>query len=115
MHEMSIAQAIVEQAEAVMRQEGAMRVTAVSVSVGRLSGVDRGALEFAFPFVARNTPAEGATLAIEEIPAELTCRVCKATTNPDLPFLVCERCGSADVELLCGRELQLKTVELATD
>ena len=115
MHEMSIAQAIVEQAEAVMRKEGAARVPGVTVSVGRLSGVDRGALEFAFPFVAKHTPAEGASLVVEEVPAELTCRACQAVTSPDTPFLACERCGSMDVELSHGRELQLKSVEISTD
>jgi hydrogenase nickel incorporation protein HypA/HybF len=65
MHELSMAAALVDQAEGIARREGATRVARIELAVGDLSGVDREALEFAFPLAAERTLAEGATLAVE--------------------------------------------------
>lgn len=68
MHELGMATALVEQVEEVARREGAARIVRIELVVGDLSGVDREALEFVFPFAAERTVAEGATLAIEVVP-----------------------------------------------
>jgi hydrogenase nickel incorporation protein HypA/HybF len=65
MHELGMATALVEQVEEIARREGAARIVRIELVVGDLSGVDREALEFVFPFAAERTAAEGATLAIE--------------------------------------------------
>ena len=88
---------------------------AIKVTVGGLSGVEPEALELAFPIACEETLAEGAALAIENVPAVLTCRACKQVTHPDLAFMLCAQCGSDDVELEGGRELLLTAVELRFD
>lgn len=115
MHELSIAQALVEQVEAIATREGAAGVGTVRVAVGGLSGVNADALELAFPVAAERTVAEGALLAIEKVPAILTCRACNRVSHPDLVFMVCEQCGSSNVELSGGRELLLTAVELRVE
>jgi len=115
MHELSIAQALVEQVEEIVKREGAAGVESVKVSVGGLSGVEPDALDLAFPVATEGTLADGATLVIEKIPAVLTCRSCKQVSHPELAFMICEQCGSTDVELKGGRELLLTAVELRFD
>jgi len=113
MHELSIAAAVVEQAGQIAAREGAERVVAITVSVGSLSGVDPEALGFAFPFAAEGTVAGNARLSVEPVPAQLRCRACQNEWSPDDPVFVCAACGGTDVELLAGRELNIRTVELA--
>ena len=112
MHELSIALAIVEQVAPIAREHRARRVLSVTVSVGRLSGVDGDSLSLAFPLAAEDTVAAGARLVVEAVPARARCRACGREFEPDFVALVCEGCGSPDVEISGGRDLLLKSVEI---
>ncbi len=109
MHELSIAQSIVD---TVTERAAGRRIVEVRLRVGRLSGVVPDALRFSFDLVAAGTPAEGAALRIDEPAGRAGCRSCAATF--DLPNLVllCP-CGSSDVEVLAGRELAISAMEVA--
>ena len=113
MHELSIAQSIVEQAEQIAQREQMGRVIRITVTVGALSGVDGEALTFAFPFASENTMAGGAELIVESIPARVRCGVCSKETCPDPPFFLCGACGSDKLQFVSGRELHIKSVELS--
>jgi len=113
MHELSIAQALVEQLDEIVRREGAVRVAAVTVTVGSLSGVEPDALDMAFPVAAESSVAAGAALALELVPARALCHDCRLEFEAGFPFFVCERCGSDNVEIGAGRELLISSVELA--
>ena len=115
MHELSIAQALVEQVEAAAAKEQAIRVTRVVIAVGALSGVEPEALRSIFPLVAEDTVAAGAELVIEQVATRVKCRACGHEAQTDAAFIGCAACGSRDVELSAGRELNIKTVELEVD
>jgi hydrogenase nickel incorporation protein HypA/HybF len=109
MHELSIADAIVRIATG---RAGERRVTRVEIKVGHLRQVVPDALEFAFGLVAEGTVAEGAELALAEIPVRVACTAC-ATESPQTQFpLACPRCGSLDVDVVAGEELQVESLEL---
>jgi hydrogenase nickel incorporation protein HypA/HybF len=112
MHELSLAQGLVEQLEETAKRESAIRVVGLLVVIGKYSGVERDAFEFAFPFAAEGTLCEGAEMRIEELPVAVQCRRCNATSNPDPLLLVCAACGANDVELTGGREFLIRSVEL---
>lgn len=112
MHELSIASALVAQAEEVRKRHNAERVIRVAIRVGILSGVNAGALEMAFRIAAENTGAADARLEIEEVAIRFRCGVCGETTEIRSPFMACGACGSNRVEHLAGRELIIKTVTL---
>jgi hydrogenase nickel incorporation protein HypA/HybF len=109
MHELSIAGAIVQIAEA---NAGGRRVTRVEVRVGDLRQVVPSALEFAFELVARETAVEGAELALERVAAAGACRACGAESELDGFPLACAACGSPDVEVVRGEELSVDCLEL---
>ncbi|MCW2531970.1 MAG: hypA1 [Blastococcus sp.] len=110
MHELSITQSVVD---AVTERTGTASVTGVRLRVGRLAGVVPDAMRFCFELVTAGTPLEGAVLEIEEPEGRGRCRTCHAEFPlPDL-VLLCD-CGSADVEVLAGRELAIASVVLAT-
>jgi hydrogenase nickel incorporation protein HypA/HybF len=109
MHELSIAEAVVEIAS---RHSRGRTVAVVELKVGHLRQVVPSALEFAFELVAQGTPVEGAELRMEEVAAAGACRDCGAQTPlPDFP-LVCRSCGGFDVEVTRGEELLVESLEL---
>jgi hydrogenase nickel incorporation protein HypA/HybF len=109
MHELAITQGVVE---AVTERTGTAPVTCVRVRVGRLAGVVPDAMRFCFELVTAGTPLEGATLEIEEPEGRGSCRSCGAEFVLADPVLLCD-CGSADVEVIAGRELAVASVVLA--
>lgn len=112
MHELSIAEAVLGVVEAHARGR---RVTRVELRVGHLRQVVPDALTFAFAVVAEGTLAEGAELAIAQVPVAGRCRDCGAESElPSLPLL-CPRCGSADVGITRGEELLVEALELVAD
>jgi len=56
MHELSIAQAMVRQVGEILKNEHGDKVLEIQVALGKMSGIDPGSLEFAFPFAAEGTP-----------------------------------------------------------
>jgi len=65
MHELAIAQSIVDLVEEHARKDVFQRVRQIHLVVGALSHVDPRALEFGFEVIAKGTVAEGATLKID--------------------------------------------------
>jgi hydrogenase nickel incorporation protein HypA/HybF len=112
MHELSIAQTIIEVAEEKARDAGISRITAIKVRIGGLTTIVPESLDFCFGFAKEETLASGADLLIEEVKAEGRCNACRAVFPvADGFFLVCPACGSSDTQLLKGRELDLLSIE----
>lgn len=109
MHELSIAQAIVDVAA---RHAGSSRVTRVWVHVGHLRQVVPAALEFSFALCAHGTAVEGAALELEEVPVRVACRSCAAESAPRGFPLACGACGGLGVDVVAGEELQVDGLEL---
>ena len=79
MHELAIAEALIEQVGTELDRAGQKRaVKRLELAVGRLSGVHCDCLRFAFELLSPGTPAEGAELSIREPPAISRCRQCGA-------------------------------------
>lgn len=108
MHELAIAQSVVE---AVLERTGDREVTTVRLQVGRLSGVVPDALTFCFELAAHGTNLAGAELVIAEPAGHASCRGCGQDFGLSDLILLCP-CGSADVEVTAGRELQVMSVEV---
>lgn len=108
MHELAIAESVVE---AILERTGEKTVTIIRIQIGQLSGVVTDAFEFSFELAAAGTPLEGAALEIERPGGVLHCRSCGRDDERDDLILLCD-CGSADVDVVAGRELQLTSVEV---
>jgi hydrogenase nickel incorporation protein HypA/HybF len=108
-HELSIAEAVVEVA---IRHARGRQVYQVELKVGHLRQVVPSSLQFAFELLTSGTPLEGAELVIHMVPARGRCRGCRAETTMAHFPLQCSSCGGLDMELLAGEELVVDALEL---
>ena len=109
MHELSIAESVVDVAA---RNARGRKVTRVELRVGHLRQVVPSALTFAFELVAQGTAIEGAELAIEEVPAVVGCRTCGTEAELEAFPAACAACGGIDVDVSGGDELLVDSLEL---
>jgi hydrogenase nickel incorporation protein HypA/HybF len=112
MHELSIAQSIIEIAEEKAREENSLCIQTIKIRLGEFTTVVRDALEFAFEVARRETLAENARLEIESVPMVLRCVTCGSVTDPMREVcLICPRCG-LPLEIVLGEELQVEYIEV---
>ncbi len=89
------------------RTEGGGPVRTVHLRIGEMAGVNEEALRFAFEVMSKGTAAEGSKLEIEKVPLRARCGACGADSNPADFVFRCPACGSGDVMILAGREMEV--------
>ena len=108
MHEMSLCEGILQIVED--NAGDAARVTQVRLEIGAFSGVEIAALRFCFDAVTRGTRAEGAALAIEEIPGTAFCFDCAETVPIPERLSPCPRCGGGRLMPNGGEAMRVKDI-----
>ncbi|MBN1634363.1 MAG: hydrogenase maturation nickel metallochaperone HypA [Ignavibacteria bacterium] len=110
MHELSIAQNIFD----LVRENvnGNARVKNINMKLGEISGVVSESLEFCFEVITKGTELENAVLKIEKIPVTAKCNECNLEFNVENLFFLCPECGSPDVKILTGTEMQVTEIEI---
>jgi hydrogenase nickel incorporation protein HypA/HybF len=114
-HELSIVASLFDVLEEKARDARALRITAVKLRVGRLSGVVPELIESAFEAYGKGTLAEEARLEIEVVPFSFKCRRCGGEAFRDEPPYTCAACGSNDIELRGGMDIVIEKIEIETD
>ena len=112
MHEMSIAQDILQIVEAERRKHGFERVAVIHVRAGALSGVDEESLKFAFEVVREGTCAAEAQIRMETADRVLECRACGARVSADGGPAKCPKCGSVELSLRGAMGLDVVSLEV---
>lgn len=113
MHEMSIAQGLIEIIEEEMEKHGAKTLRSVHLRIGQLSAVVPEALSFCFEVITEGTALQGARLYMEIVPLKGYCPGCEAEFEIVDYAFVCPSCGSTRIETTAGRDLSI--VELEVD
>jgi hydrogenase nickel incorporation protein HypA/HybF len=109
MHEMALTQSVVD---AVCDYAAGRRVHSVKLEVGALCAVVPDAMRFCFDLATEGTLADGAQLDLDITPAAAHCRSCDTDFELNDFIMLCP-CGSADVEVLAGRELKILSMEVS--
>ncbi len=112
MHEVALAQGLVELVVNAVQKDGARRARTVFLDVGTLSHVMPEALEFGFEVAARGTVAEGARLEFRRPKGRGACTDCGKTSEIDARPALCPACGSARVLIEGGDELRVTELEV---
>jgi len=112
MHEMSIAESVLQIIEDKARTDGYARVRTVWLEIGKLAGVETESLRFCFDAVARDSIAEDARLEIIETAGQGWCMVCARNVTVAARYEPCPICGSAQIEVTGGEEMRVKELEV---
>jgi hydrogenase nickel incorporation protein HypA/HybF len=112
MHELSVAQNIVEMIQQHIPEPEWNRVIAVRVKIGALAGIVSDSLEFSFHAITSESALCNARLITEPIPFRVHCRSCNSTTENKDGFSMCSICESTDIQIISGTELHVVEIEL---
>lgn len=112
MHELSIVMSIVETAEEKVKEHHAHSVEQIDLVIGDLAGIDGPALDFAWDSAVKNTVLQGARKHIIHVPGKAKCLDCDCEFEIKDPFDQCPLCGEPLLQILQGKELQIKSMIL---
>lgn len=112
MHEMSIAQAIMEITlkKAVMHET--RKVTRIRLLIGQMTEVESETLRSCFSILAEGTIAMEAELDIVTMPLIGCCQECHKQFPIEGFRFRCLGCGSDRVKIISGRELRVEYLEV---
>lgn len=112
MHELAIAQSIIDTAQREAERHSARVVTKIKLRLGEFTGVDRDALRFALEVAKRDTAAHEAEMDIDIVRLEAKCRTCRRKSFLfEDPLFLCPDCGEP-VDVISGREMRIEYIEV---
>jgi hydrogenase nickel incorporation protein HypA/HybF len=125
-HELAVAQALVEQVDAVIELHAtshdrdasssvAWQASLIRLRIGPLAGVVPELLASAFPLAAAGSRMEHAELEFVDASIRVRCQTCGAETAAAMNRLLCGDCGDWHTQVISGDELLLESVELIND
>ena len=106
MHEMSIAEGIVDIVLDTMKNNDASQVHSVQLDVGMMSGVEPDALHFCWESVTQGTAD------INLVPIVGRCFDCGTMFDVNDYVFVCPKCGSRIVQTASGKELRVTSIDI---
>jgi hydrogenase nickel incorporation protein HypA/HybF len=112
MHELSIAQSLVETVIRERRDRHLGVVRGITVRVGELTDVYPEALEFGYKMAIQGTELAESVITIEIVPLSATCNGCHRQIRIEKMLFICPECGSPDVNIERGLELDIAFIEV---
>ncbi len=113
MHELSIAQSIVEAVEAKATECNATHVKGVRLKIGEANSIVTDSLTFCFEMLTSLEPTlAGAQLLIDTVPHRAHCRHCNKEFAIVNFVAQCPTCQEWSSEVISGNELQIVEMEI---
>ncbi len=112
MHELSLAENIVQLIEKAAGIQSFTQVKTVWLEIGQLACVEQESLRFFFAAVTQDGIAQQAKLEIIEIAGQGICNQCHQTALIASYHSACPHCGSYAVEITHGNEMRIKELEV---
>jgi hydrogenase nickel incorporation protein HypA/HybF len=113
MHELSLAENVLEIAERRRLQAHANKIAAIELEIGQLSAVEPEALRFAMDALMPDSTAASAQIEYRLVPGSALCRQCATRFALEFLYDACPTCASFDKQILAGDELLIKSVSFA--
>ncbi len=111
MHEMSIAQSLLDIVLEEGRRHHLEKVRTIRLQVGAMAAVVPESLTFCFRLISESTIAAGAEIKIETLPVVARCSQCGALFEVQDLVFVCPECEAPALDLVSGRELNIVDIE----
>lgn len=112
MHELSIAQEILEIVNQYVPDPTETPVKSVKVKIGKMSNIQIDSLTFCFEAITSATPLEEVKLEIIHIPVTINCIKCNTKSEIEPPVFTCPACGGSEIKIISGTEMRVDEIEL---
>lgn len=112
MHELSIVTGIIELSEKVLSENKGNDIQEIELEIGKLSGVDYHAFEFAWETAKKDTILEKAKKTILKTEAKALCLDCKHKFTIDNIYDACPKCQQYFTQILSGKELKVLSLTI---
>jgi len=123
MHEGTIARAVLNTILNVAHRNEAEKVVSVKLEVGEICLVNTKQLIDIIKILSHDTIARDAEFSVSEVKTRIKCKDCSYSgginykeSDPNwhykLPIFTCVRCHSNNTELLEGREMKIKSIDV---
>lgn len=112
MHEMSLAENVLQIIEESARSQNFRRVRSVVLEIGRLSAVEPEAMRFCFDAAMTGSIAEGARLEIIETEGVGRCERCAFDMPLAALYDPCPNCGSYQIRVTSGDLMRVRELEV---
>ena len=110
MHEMSLAQSILDIIFEEAKAHNLSRISGVNLVVGEISAVVPESLRFCFSILTEETIAAGAEMKLETVPTRAQCTECMSQFEVEDNRFVCPECQGPGM-ILKGQELYIASIE----
>jgi hydrogenase nickel incorporation protein HypA/HybF len=117
MHELTVAQRLLDRALSAAEDHGADEIATLTVELGAATHIAADQIAFCIEAVAEGTPAADATIEFERVQPRGQCECGWQGTLPSIsdaqpaPSVRCPECGSR-VTLTAGRECRLASIDV---
>ena len=116
MHELSLMQGVMDAVKPVAIENGATRITSITLSIGEMTQVVDEAMQFAFDALTEDDELfDGAELIMDFVPCKSACFECGNEFEHDRYHMKCPQCGSGHTVVLEGKELHIASIEIEED
>jgi hydrogenase nickel incorporation protein HypA/HybF len=115
MHELSIAESILEAVRKELASRSGARPIRVGLRIGELSAIDVDSLTFCFEAVLKGTEWENLQLDARVCPQRRMCKECGQEFAVIEYNANCPACASSNTKLTSGDELDFDYLEVETD
>ena len=112
MHEMSVATSLMRVLSKKLAELAPCKLTALELTVGELSGIDRESLRFALDTLVTEAGYDGVELRFEPGPAVFACSACSWQGQLSSFTLACPKCNGPDLDIIAGQHVSLERIEI---
>jgi hydrogenase nickel incorporation protein HypA/HybF len=112
MHELSLAENIMQIIEETALEQKFNRVKTVWLEIGQLACVEQESLRFYFDVVTQDSIAQQAKLEIIEIAGQALCNQCDRNVPIATHYEACPHCGNYALQVIQGDGMQIIELEV---
>jgi len=112
MHEMSIAQSIIDIVDDTLVENEKDKLREIVVDIGELVAVVPESLHFCYEAIVNGTKYEKAELKINIKPLKIKCNDCGVDSKIEKYNFLCPNCDSTNINVLSGEELNIRYLEV---
>ena len=114
MHELAIAESILNISLKKMEEQKLKKILAINVVIGELQNYEESWLQSYMDQLSVGTPAEGVRVHVETVPVTFQCKDCDAVFKLNVRSdedLCCKNCGGMNYKMITGKEFYIKNME----